>query len=710
MTYHKFEIEINNLGTTKSSNESKKKFKFFILFLNKRYLYGVLSKNTTVNENNRELLIESLCSISEILIWGDQNDSTVFEFFLEKHMINFFSDYMKQKHGRFICVQLLQTLNIMFENIRNQKSFYSLLSNNYINNIIAHKFDFSDEEVMAYYISFLKTLSLKLNPTLINFFFTEVKSEFPLFVEAIKFYDHPEDMVKIAVRTLTLNVLKVKVPSMQRFIKDKIAVHFFSNIVWLIRNHVLDLDSCVKNTVDYTKRSRLIGLIDEYIDYLSYLQDIYSLQIEGLNQCISEQLIRRLIVPIYFNSLLRHSEHHHYFNNNNKPFIQPHVATFLLAHIFQIIKDGPFLTELCELMFMINSDKMLNQICCPKMMRSMSSIVNQNNLNENEVDDEMPGNTQSNQVNYLLEPPNLIASLAKLSKTGTLSESKRPHANSSLRGTKVRSRSVPHFLLNDSLSSTTKKDQNVSIIEANEEDDDSNDEQNEQKNDHEEESQSVDDIFDKEMKKEDVLTFNTDSLIEPSNNNNITDDEKSKKLIELMNQEDKKREKNVFESLLHLLDIEDYNELDSLLVVSCLVSMFSTQDFAKKMEKYLPMISESVANLDGKNPSTYYDIIINKLIGIISKSNDSNIEYKVRLATLELSINLIKKFVEIYGAGDGATSSKSTTVCKLNDFHYSCIDYAREQSAHNLRNMFKTEEMFLDIFEHEYYNSQVNFN
>ena len=66
---------------------------------------------------------------------------------------------------------------------------------------------------MAYYISFLKTLSLKLNTHSIHFFFNEVfiyifilnfvyiyyiicifkkASEFPLYVEAIKFFDHPE--------------------------------------------------------------------------------------------------------------------------------------------------------------------------------------------------------------------------------------------------------------------------------------------------------------------------------------------------------------------------------------------------------------------------------------------------------------------------------------------------------------------------------------
>lgn len=50
-----------------------------LLLLDFRYLYNVLSKNQTVSESNRSLLVETLRSIAEILIWGDQNDSSVFE-------------------------------------------------------------------------------------------------------------------------------------------------------------------------------------------------------------------------------------------------------------------------------------------------------------------------------------------------------------------------------------------------------------------------------------------------------------------------------------------------------------------------------------------------------------------------------------------------------------------------------------------------------
>ena len=42
------------------------------------------SKNQTVTESNKGLLVETIRSIAEILIWGDQNDSSVFDFFLER--------------------------------------------------------------------------------------------------------------------------------------------------------------------------------------------------------------------------------------------------------------------------------------------------------------------------------------------------------------------------------------------------------------------------------------------------------------------------------------------------------------------------------------------------------------------------------------------------------------------------------------------------
>ena len=48
--------------------------------------------------------------------------SFLHSFFLERNMLSFFLKIMNQKCGSYVCVQLLQTLNILFENIRNETS------------------------------------------------------------------------------------------------------------------------------------------------------------------------------------------------------------------------------------------------------------------------------------------------------------------------------------------------------------------------------------------------------------------------------------------------------------------------------------------------------------------------------------------------------------------------------------------------------------
>lgn len=54
--------------------------------------------------------------------------SLLCSFFLEKNMQQFFLKTLSQKCGRFVCLQLLQTLSILFENIRNETSICELTS------------------------------------------------------------------------------------------------------------------------------------------------------------------------------------------------------------------------------------------------------------------------------------------------------------------------------------------------------------------------------------------------------------------------------------------------------------------------------------------------------------------------------------------------------------------------------------------------------
>ena len=310
---------------------------------NLKYTYQVLLKNKVVTESNKGTLVEALRSTAEILIWGDQNDSSVFDYFLEKNMQSFFLDILNQEEGNSLSIQILQTLNILFENTHKETSIYYLMSNDHITSIISYPFNFENEENLAYYISFLKTLSMKLNKHTIHLFFNDVKhlSHFPLYTEAIKFFDNPESMVRIAVRTLTLNVFRVDNKDMLNFICKKTASSYFSNLVYSIGNHALQFDRFLKKDASHLTLSKLESLTEGHLDDILYTQDIIFLQIHRLSEMLRSYLLNNLTVPLYIRSLTNSSDSTH--SNEN---LSVHTALFLLTQILLNMEDEVLLNTL----------------------------------------------------------------------------------------------------------------------------------------------------------------------------------------------------------------------------------------------------------------------------------------------------------------------------------------------------------------------------
>ncbi|VDK85525.1 unnamed protein product [Litomosoides sigmodontis] len=298
-----------------------------------KYLHEVLRKNKQVTENNRKLLVECLRAVAEILIWGDQNESSVFDFFLERQMLEYFLSIMKQNCGSFICVQLLQTLNILFENIRHKTSLYYLLSNNHVNSIITYRFNFENEEIMAYYISFLKTLSFKLNVYTIHFFFSEANQDFPLYTEVIKFQNHSEAMVRVAVRTTTLNIYKVEDEAMRSFVRAHSRVYFCSLSDFIARQSI-EIDHFARSAEnECNNRKRLDAMIDDYLDYMHYLNDILLIKDEKISSVLVEVVFGRLLGSLYLSSLGGIRLH------PATAVLTPVSALFFLAQFLLVIDD-----------------------------------------------------------------------------------------------------------------------------------------------------------------------------------------------------------------------------------------------------------------------------------------------------------------------------------------------------------------------------------
>lgn len=224
----------------------------------------LLEKNPKINPRNKQLVIETLRQIAELMIWGDQNDDSFFHIIAERNILGYFLSIIAQKYHRSVTIQVMQTLSIMIQNISKQQSLYYLFSNNYINDLVVHEFDFTDPEILAYYVSFLKTISLKLDENVINFFFNAKAHDFPLYSEALKFFKNDDQMVRIAVRTLTLNVFGVDDPDLRKFVTDKSAVPYFSNLTWFIRDQCIVLNQTLDKAIHGKDRK-----IEDNIDSIS---------------------------------------------------------------------------------------------------------------------------------------------------------------------------------------------------------------------------------------------------------------------------------------------------------------------------------------------------------------------------------------------------------------------------------------------------------
>lgn len=108
---------------------------------------------------------------------------------------------------------------------------------------------------------------------------------------------------------------------MLSFIRDRTAAPYFSNLVWFIGNHIVELDNCVRADaelvvmvclllhylkiifVSHQSRGRLSDLVAEHLDHLHYVNDILCLSIDKLNDVLVEQLFQRLLLPLYLHPL-----------------------------------------------------------------------------------------------------------------------------------------------------------------------------------------------------------------------------------------------------------------------------------------------------------------------------------------------------------------------------------------------------------------------
>ena len=136
---------------------------------------------------------------------------------------------------------------MLIQNITTEARIYYLLGNPFLNQLILHDFEFTrDDELIDYYVNFLKSLAIKLNRETVNFFFNDKLKTFPLYSQAIMFFNHKDQLVRTSVQAITLAVFNISNPEMQSLFTVLPFCYYFANVSCRLRDIWFEIDQAIE--------------------------------------------------------------------------------------------------------------------------------------------------------------------------------------------------------------------------------------------------------------------------------------------------------------------------------------------------------------------------------------------------------------------------------------------------------------------------------
>eukprot|EP01038_Epipyxis_sp_PR26KG_P012441 gene12441-16686_t len=302
----------NNNTNANGTNGNDSRFSLVHLRkLHSQLVEYITSKNSGAIIEYQESIVEILRNLAEMVVYGDNKSEMLFDFFCEKNMLSLFLELMWTTGSPGGCppcihIQILQTLSILINCVKNDTSLYYLLSNNYINEIIIfpHEFKF-DEALCDQFASFLKSVSLKLNIQTVQFFFIEETGSFPILTRAIELMDLSEQMVKIAAQSTILNIYRVEDFRAREYsLQDDVMNKLFAQFVKTMKSqyHTLVKICHEYNISTDTNNTRLEHSLEDLMisteDWFYYLQDVLDLNIMKLRKACINFIMIEFIYPV----------------------------------------------------------------------------------------------------------------------------------------------------------------------------------------------------------------------------------------------------------------------------------------------------------------------------------------------------------------------------------------------------------------------------
>ena len=258
--------------------------------------------------NAADELVEALREMVEVVVWGDKHAEEVFDIFMENQIMEYLTELFRTAAATRVKVQVIQCLTILLQNLSREQSVFFVCSKNYINSVIADGFDRSDEELLSNYVSFLKTLSLRLNDQSAQFFFSN--NSFPLYQEAASLFDSDDRMVRTAARSIVVNVLQLKDSSISEFLASSMD-GLFSTLCAFITQEIRHIDAKLRQMDNFKRCSAgdvvsaayLDTMIEDIVDDFFYMNDLAGLPQGAIRSKLVSSVSLGLVEHLLLDSL-----------------------------------------------------------------------------------------------------------------------------------------------------------------------------------------------------------------------------------------------------------------------------------------------------------------------------------------------------------------------------------------------------------------------
>ena len=341
-------------------------------------IHSIIAENKKLDKVVEEIT-SMFDSITEHLISGDRNDSRIFELF---GSLNFIYDIviLMNKKNKDINTQIIKFFSILFTNLSDKHIKYFIFNCDFINQHIYSLNESINSDYLYYYISFVKSLILKINTRTIEYFYHARTYSFPLLCNCLKFYNHPDSMISNTARNIFLVILKIKHQPCIDYICNLPMLTYFIFLSCRLRDEIRTLN---KKIIKRQEEDCAI-LMEDIINDIMYIEDIFSINIEKINYILINCIFHYLIIPVICNSIVNNSDLDEnfgfrasditerpasfsffgYYNNNNannntkenhplkKYLISAELTLFILNIFMKYIKNETFINLLLSLIFL----------------------------------------------------------------------------------------------------------------------------------------------------------------------------------------------------------------------------------------------------------------------------------------------------------------------------------------------------------------------